>query len=157
MGKKADEALDMLRSVKTTRAESLRLRRRVKELESRCSKMTASYGGVVGGGGGDREELLAALADEASRLKSAYYKEDAAVRRAEHLLDRVPDAVCREVLRLRYLDVLPWTKVQFHMARSGMCYSLRHLHRLHDTGVDMVRREMTRRKRKGDDTEEAEE
>lgn len=156
MNKNRNEALDMLRSVKTTRAEALRLRRRVKELESRCSKMTASYGGTVGGGG-DREELLAILADESSRLKSAYYKEDAAVRRAERILDRIPDAVCREVLRLRYLDVLPWTKVQFHMARSGMCYSLRHLHRLHDTGVDMVRREMTRRKRKGDDTEEAEE
>lgn len=155
--RQTDPALDMLRSVKTTRAESLRLRRRVKELESRCSKMTASYGGVVGGGGGDREELLAALADEASRLKSAYYKEDAAVRRAEHLLDRVPDAVCREVLRLRYLDVLPWTKVQFHMARSGMCYSLRHLHRLHDTGVDLVQREMDRRKKKADDPKEAEE
>ena len=155
--RQTDPALDMLRSVKTTRAESLRLRRRVKELESRCSKMTASYGGVVGGGGGDREELLAALADEASRLKSAYYKEDAAVRRAEHLLDRVPDAMCREVLRLRYLDVLPWTKVQFHMARSGMCYSLRHLHRLHDTGVDLVQREMDRRKKKADDPKEAEE
>ena len=155
--RQTDPALDMLRSVKTTRAKSLRLRRRVKELESRCSKMTASYGGVVGGGGGDREELLAALADEASRLKSAYYKEDAAVRRAEHLLDRVPDAVCREVLRLRYLDVLPWTKVQFHMARSGMCYSLRHLHRLHDTGVDLVQREMDRRKKKADDPKEAEE
>ena len=102
-------------------------------------------------------ELLAALADEASRLKSAYYKEDAAVRRAEHLLDRVPDAVCREVLRLRYLDVLPWTKVQFHMARSGMSYSLRHLHRLHDTGVDLVQREMDRRKKKADDPKEAEE
>lgn len=157
MNKNRNEALDMLRSVKTTRAEALRLRRRVKELESRCSKMTASYGGVVGGGGGDREELLAALADEASRLKSAYYKEDAAVRRAEHLLDRVPDAVCREVLRLRYLDVLPWTKVQFHMARSGMCYSLRHLHRLHDTGVDLVRRELARRKRRAAAGEEAEE
>lgn len=156
MNKNMNEALDMLRSVKTTRAEALRLRRRVKELESRCSKMTASYGGTVGGGG-DREELLAILADESSRLKSAYYKEDAAVRRAERILDRIPDAVCREVLRLRYLDVLPWTKVQFHMARSGMCYSLRHLHRLHDTGVDLVRRELARRKRRAAGGEEAEE
>lgn len=156
MNKNMNEALDMLRSVKTTRAEALRLRRRVKELESRCSKMTASYGGTVGGGG-DREELLAILADESSRLKSAYYKEDAAVRRAERILDRIPDAVCREVLRLRYLDVLPWTKVQFHLARSGMCYSLRHLHRLHDTGVDLVRRELARRKRRAAGGEEAEE
>lgn len=139
--RKPDPVRDFLRSAVETRIEVKRHQRRIALLESQCTKVTAASSAAPGGGSPDhgRESLWAALADaraEEERLMKAALERHRSV---EQFIKDIPDTQHRTLLRLRYLEGMSWTKLQFALCDEGVYYSDRHLRRMHDAALESAR------------------
>lgn len=135
-----DPVKEFLRSALEAKLEAKRRSRRVKELESRCTKMTAAPdSGACGGGNADREVLWALLADERDKEEKALHEELAQYKAVEDFIARLDDPVHRAILRLRYLEGLGWVKLQQQLYRDGVYYSERHITRLHGAALEAAR------------------
>ena len=135
-----DPVKEFLRSALEAKLEAKRRSRRVKELESRCTKMTAAPdSGACGGGNADREALWALLADERSKEETALHEELSQYKDVEDFIARLDDPVHRAILRLRYLEGLGWVKLQQQLYRDGVYYSERHITRLHGAALEEAR------------------
>ena len=54
------------------------------------------------------------------------------------LLERIPDEIQRTILRLRYLQLLSWPEIQNKLEEQNIYYSFRHLHNIHDKGMEIA-------------------
>lgn len=136
-----DPVKDFLRSAVESRLEVKRHQRRMALLESQCTRVTSSMSAAPGGGGSDhgREGLWAALADaraEEERLMKASLEQ---YRSVELFIKYIPDTQHRSLLRLRYLEGMSWTRLQFALCDEGVYYSDRHLRRIHDAAIESAR------------------
>ena len=137
-----DPVKDFLRSAVERRIEVKRHKRRLALLESQCTQIPAPPSAAPGGGGDThgRESLWAALADareEEARLIKAELEQ---YRTVELFIKYIPDTTHRTLLRLRYLEGMSWTKLQFALCDEGVYYSDRHLRRIHDAAVEEARK-----------------
>ena len=132
-----DSVVDFLRSAVESRLDIKRHRRRMALLESQCTRVTASLSGMPGGGGDvhSKESLWATLADareEEERLIRAEIEQHKSV---ELFIRYIPNPMHRSLLRLRYLEGMSWTRLQFALCDEGIYYSDRHLRRIHDAAL----------------------
>jgi hypothetical protein len=158
--KRYRSARELLESVQEAKLEIARHRARAMELESRCTKMTASMSGMPRGGGSDAQLLWSTLADYRDKEFEAEQRELEAYRSVEEFISMLPSRKHRTVLRLKYLDCLSWVKVQMKMYDIGDFYSERHIYRIHDKALESaeevwknLRGELNPH-RKGGDTDE---
>ena len=119
-----------LESVSVSRTEQERLRERIAELESRCTKITASLTGMPSSGNADAQRQWAALADEKSRLVKQLQREMQKARRVEEFLLRLPVRLYRDVLMRRYVNLQTVPKITEALAHSGKKRSQRQVERI---------------------------
>lgn len=134
-----DPVRRFLTSAVEAKLEIARHKMRAEELESRCTKVTASMSGMPGGGGADAQALWAALADERTKEHEAELRETEAYHRVESFIDKLPSSTHRTILRLRYLNDMDWVKVQMQLYDAGIFYSERHIYRLHGEALESAR------------------
>ena len=142
MDRGQDEARAFLRSVRALRSERLQAERRIEQLRTEAEHITTSYkliGNVSGGGDQHKDALLAELADRSTELEEkirALWRREALV---DTFIERIPDARHRAILRLRYIDCLPWPKVQAALEALGFWYDERQIFRLHGAALQIAR------------------
>lgn len=148
-----DPAREYLNSVLECRLEARRIRRKLDALESRATSITSQLSGMPRGGNSDRNAVLAALADATDE----YYKRLAAAERRElevaEFIDSIDNRNYRIILRLRYLDRKPWSKVLTTLNASGYAMNERWMFKLHGKALDAARekyKEMTASDETGD-------
>ena len=148
-----DPAREYLNSVLECRLEARRIRRKLDALESRATSITSQLSGMPRGGNSDRNAVLAALADATDE----YYKRLAAAERRElevaEFIDSIDNRSYRIILRLRYLDRKPWSKVLTTLNASGYSMNERWMFKLHGKALDAARekyKEMTASDETGD-------
>lgn len=134
-----DSVRKFLASAMEAKLEIARHKMRAEELESRCTKVTASMSGMPGGGGADAQALWAALADERAKEREAELRETEAYHRVEEFIDKLPNSDHRAILRLRYLSGMGWVNVQMKLYDAGIFYSERHIFRLHGEALESAR------------------
>lgn len=136
-----DPVKDFLCSAVESRLDVKRHRRRIALLESQCTKITASLSAVPGGGGTEhgKEGLWATLADAHREEEELVKVSLERYRAVEDFVEKVPDTTYRAILKLRYLEGMSWTRLQFALCDEGVYYSDRHLRRIHDAAVDAAR------------------
>ena len=123
-------AKELLESVRHARIEQDRLRARIAEMETRCTKITASMTGMPGGGNADAQRQWAALADERARLTALLTQELQAAREVEAFINRLKTPIHRDVLALRYVNQMSVPQIRDQLEHSGYCRSQRHIERL---------------------------
>ncbi len=135
-----DPMLGFLHSAKEAKLDVRRHRRRVALLRSQCeqisSRMTATPNGGTDHG---KEELWAALSDAKTEETGLVKKALGQHRAVETFIDGLPDPRYRSILRLRYLEGLGWTRLQFALREEGIYYSERQLRRLHAAALTAAR------------------
>ena len=134
-----DPVREFLESAKEAKLEIARHRERVEELESRCTRMTANMSATPGGGNSDTQQLWATLAEERDKELAAEKRELEKYHAVESFINRVPDERFRAILRLRYLNVLGWIRVQMKLYESGIFYSESHIKKLHGMALESAR------------------
>jgi hypothetical protein len=134
-----DPVLDFLSSAIEAKLEIIRHRMRAEELESRCTKVTASMSGMPGGGNSDAQLLWSTLVDERDKERAAEKRETEVYRSVENFISEIPNKTYRAILKLRYLNGLEWVNVQMKMYEAGIFYSERHIYRLHDCAIEAAR------------------
>lgn len=132
-----------LASVRDARVELRRCEAQLEQLRSQCESTTAVLSAAPGGGGGDvhRDTLWALCAEQGEELlrrQTEYRQQIGAV---EAFISRLPDARHRTILRLRYVDLLPWRAVLEEMQSYGMYYSERQMYDLHRAGLRAAKRQ----------------
>lgn len=134
-----DECRAWLESYQELRSEADRQWRKHMRLRDQATQITARLSLVPGGGGGDKEKLLAALADAA---EEALQKQQAALDRQqeiERFIDCIPTPVCRQILRLRYVDLCTWREVEKRLKKTGTYYEERQIFNLHGKALREAR------------------
>ena len=119
--------------------EARRCARRVRELESACTRMTARAGTAPGGGTCAHEDAWIALAEAREEAHARMRAALTRYREVELFLDKLPTREVRAVMRRRYLEGLSWTEVGRACARDGVYYAERQIYRLHAQGVREAR------------------
>lgn len=128
-----------LDSVLESRMEARRIRRKLDSLESRALNVTAKLSGMPRGGGSDRDALLVALADAADE----YYRRLAAAEQQELRVMRFIDSIDRRdyriILRLRYIDRKPWSKILAALNAEGVGIKESWMYKLHGKALAAAR------------------
>lgn len=128
-----------MRSASEARLDARRHQRRVQELESQCARRTAAPSGTPGGGEHGLEELWALLADardeEVQAIRSARAREG----EVNAFIQSLPISLHRTILRLKYLECMSWTRLQFALCDEGVYYSDRQLRRIHGAALESAR------------------
>ena len=106
---------------------------RIEQLQSEAARITSSPDAVPSGGTRDphRDAILAALADhlqELSEKQLLFVKRRASV---DAFIETLRAGDHRVILRLRYIQMLPWSKVLKKLPDYGMFYEDRNVYRLH--------------------------
>lgn len=129
-----------LGSVRAAKIDMLRCQQKIQEAEDQCKRITAQVSGAPGGGGDvHKDGPWAALADQRSLLVGLY---EEAIRReteVERFIGMITDCNQRVVLRLRYVDLLPWPSIQEQLQEYGICYSERQIFRIHGEALQAAR------------------
>lgn len=124
------EIRERLERCRTLRRETQEMRERLEELREDMVRCTAvPMTGMPGGGRRENDRIGAALAraeELAGRLACRIAETEAALQRAEDMLDGLP-AVQRRIMQLRYIQGMDWIDVA-----EEEHYSERHCRRLHD-------------------------
>lgn len=145
-----DPAKEYLQSVRMARFEVQRCRRKMEELRNECESITAQMTGMPGGGGDlHKDGAWAALADQVSALSVLYKEALQQEQEVEAFINRLSSSQHRMVLKLRYLDLLSWSRVRDEMAKSGDSYELRHVYRIHGDALIAARIQL--RKERGEE------
>lgn len=140
MSNRADPAREFLESVKDARFVQRRCERKLEELDSRCTAMTARITGVPGGGGDvHKDDALIALAQTRAELKEAQALASLREREVERFINGLPDVRHRVILTLYYVDLLTWPRVVEEMGKCGLYYSERHVFRIHGEALQAAR------------------
>lgn len=134
-----DPLIRWLGSATTARAEANRHKRRVAELESRATRITSYLSNSRGGNNADLQELWSILADARNKELYALKAEMKLYEEVETFIDRLPVPVMRTVMKLRYLEDLPWAKVVRQMQKDHMYYVERSAHRTHKIALELAR------------------
>lgn len=116
--------------------EEERLEREIQRWRSRAEKTTAGYSWSSGGAGDGRSlEQTVARIDELTRQLTRQREELVSLRQSiGAAIDAVPEARLRELLRLRYIDGLPWGKLAVVMGYDD----LRWVYRLHGRALEQL-------------------
>jgi hypothetical protein len=101
---------------------------------------------MPGGGDSDKEKLLAALADEGGEALAKHAEAESRRREIEEFINTLPTPVCRIILRYRYVECLPWTRVIFALRQSGIYYEERQIYYLHGNALKEARKVWRSRK-----------
>lgn len=126
-----DPCRQFLESYRELMSEVDRLWRKHLRLENQATQITARLSPVPGGGGSNREELLALLADSDGDVLRRMTEAEQRAKEIEELIDRIPTPAYRVVLRLRYLECLPWNDIERRMEKSKYAYVARQIYRIH--------------------------
>lgn len=120
--------------------------RRVAELEERCRSITSHWDGQPGGGKGDvrRDGPMSALADQRARLPGLYRAWEEQEERVGRFLDGLKDLRYRAILRLRYVELLHWPRVQQELEAGGIYYSERQMFNLHTQALEAAQEQWNR-------------
>lgn len=126
-----------LNTIHMLRVEGFRLDEKVKELETKCTKITAAANGVPSSGGHDTQALWAILADERARYTQGQADTLKKIREIEDFVNRMPNQVYRTIIKLKYLDDLSWRDVHKHFCndKTNIYFSERTLFRLRDQAL----------------------
>jgi hypothetical protein len=133
-----DELRLYLESYRELLLEADRLQSTGLGLRERAESTTGHITGMPKGGG-DNGGLLAALTEMTIQ---ADRKLAEAVRRKvelEDFVDSVNGAVEREILRLRYIELLRWPEIERRLATLGVYYESRSVYRLHKRALNAAR------------------
>lgn len=135
-----DELTDFLTGVEDARRRHLRCVYKAEELRRRCENITSNWDAMPGGSGDPHKDAtLAALAQksaEADAWKAEWARREAEV---EKFLDRIPNAVHRVLLQLKYVDLLKWPQIVERLPDYNIHYVERHVHRLHGDALEAAR------------------
>lgn len=140
-----DPVRAFLSSVAEARIEARRLGFRVRRLEARATKLTASLTGMPSGHG-DSGDLLATLADLRSTCERSRVQAELQEAAVEQFIDRLEDSTSRIILKLRYCDCLNWVdrphrrSVIGELGKAGLNYSERQVYRLHGIALNEARK-----------------
>lgn len=131
---------EFLSSVRTAKIDMLRCQQKIRDAEDQCQRITAQISSAPGGGGDRHKDgPWAALADQRELLERLY---EEAIRReieVEQFIEMITDCNQRLVLRLRYVDLLPWPTIQEKLMEYGICYSERQIFRIHGEALQAAR------------------
>lgn len=141
MAQPHDEVRRYLESYRAARFEVVRLRRKLTEIRARCESITRELNGMPGGGGGDKHQdgTLVAYADLAKSYEVRFCEAEKLAKEIEEFVNNIPDPTLRMILWLRYVDLLPWSRVQEELATAGVWYSERQITRLHGLALQSAR------------------
>lgn len=145
-----DPVREFLESAKEAKMEIARHRERVAELESRATRMTANMSATPGGGSSDAQQLWILLAEERGKVMAAEKHELERYLEIENFINRVPGAIHRIILRLRYLRLLEWVPIQMELYKKNIVYCERQLYRKHGDALDAAR-ELWRKEHREDE------
>ncbi|MFA0814915.1 MAG: DUF1492 domain-containing protein [Anaerofustis sp.] len=107
------------------------------------------YAGVSSGHrGGGKEDLLCKIMDMESDLVTEIRKMVEAMERVKKAVEAVEDKTMRMILEMRYLNFKTWEDIS-----ETMCYSERHIYRLHTQALQYVKvpKKKTKQKTKQED------
>ena len=139
--KRQDPVRAFLETVREARVEEARCRRKLQEIDAQCRTVTGGLSGMPHGGGGDQHKdgPWAALADQRRQHEALL---TAAVRqemKVERFIARLGTDSHRIILKLRYVDLLGWPRIQEQLAQQRLCYSDRQIYRLHGEALQEAR------------------
>lgn len=147
-----DDVREFLESAKWAHARAARLQKKVQTLEAQVCRITPSYSGMPGGGGADSSNAWLALAQLHSDYLAEMVKAERLEKEVSDFIDTLPTPENREVLHLRYCDLLRWPEVAAGMKSSGYYYSDRQVYRIHGRALHEAR-EKWKEYRNGRDNE----
>lgn len=119
---------ETLQAFRDTAAEIRRLERELEETRSQAERVIRSYSPSPGGSGDGRQLENAAIRLDTLGQKFCQLVDLQVARRydVERVLDRLPNTRDRRLLRLRYVDRMPWPQIG-----EALSLTLRHLYRIH--------------------------
>lgn len=137
-----DETRAFLESVGKCREAEALCARRIEQLETAASRITAAWKDVPGGGSGDvhKDNVLIALADQRSKLLEARRQYAAQVLAVEEFVSKIESNAYRAILELRYIECLPWNMVIEQLKSVGMWYSATRVYQLHGKALQAARK-----------------
>lgn len=129
-------ARDILKAVAEAKSQAVRLSQRIELLESKCTNITARYGGQAAALQG-HNELWTILSDERARLAEQLRLVMAMEQQISDWIDLLPREPWRMVLRLRYLDRLSFQEVIDAMSKAARRpYSASQIYRFHHQALE---------------------
>lgn len=148
-----DELKDFLGSVLRARFAYYRCMRQAEELEEKCTALSSPLSSEGGRGTADvhKDNMLIALADKTAALPKLYEKWTDAEWEVDRFLDDIPDDRHRAILKLRYVDMLRWPKIEEELKKVGIFYEIRQIHNLHGDALNVARELWSRRKESTDE------
>ena len=136
-----EEVKDFLGSVLRAKFAYYRCLRQAEELEERCTSLSSPLSSEGGRGTADvhKDNLLIALADKTTLLPKLYEKWTDAEWEVDNFLDGITDVRHRAILKLRYVDMLRWPKIEQELKKIGIFYEIRQIHNLHGDALNEAR------------------
>lgn len=128
-----------LNQITECRIEINRLNRKISQLEARATSTVSQVTGMPRGSGADRDALLAALADATSEYYAALRKAEQKELEINRFVDGLPTYTSRVILRLRYIERKPWSKVLAALNKQNWAMSERQMYRLHGLALKEAR------------------
>lgn len=136
--KKPDRCREFLESYKGLVLEAKRLGLSARSLWEAATGVTSNLSGMPRSNG-DSESLKVALAqasqDTERRLAEALWKRH----EVERFLDGIENDVYRNLLKMRYVDLLRWPDIVEAFEDSGIPYCDRNIFNLHGYALDAAR------------------
>lgn len=132
---------DFLGSVLRAKFAYFRCLRQAEELEEKCTALSSPLSSEGGRGTADvhKDNMLIALADKTALLPKLYEKWTDAEWEVDNFLDRIEDDRYRYILKLRYVDMLRWPKIEQELKKVGIYYEIRQIHNLHGDALNAAR------------------
>lgn len=139
--RRSDPVREFLNSVREAHFDRDRCLRKLQQTASQCVSLTAQVSGIPGGHGGDshKDGAWAALADQRSQLEELYERAVRQEMEVESFISQLGQDVHRIILRLRYVDMLPWPAVQKRLEKNNIFYSDRQIYRIHGEALQEAR------------------
>lgn len=128
-----DDLTSFLNQVRDYKFQVRRCECQIAELQSRCEKVTTSWGECSGQGSGDirKDSHLISLAEKKEALEMLRKEQGSAVAAVEDFFSNLPDYRYRTIMQMRYVDLLRWGEIASELEASGLPYSERHIYNLH--------------------------
>ncbi len=134
-----DPVREYLNSVLESRMEIKRIKRKLDLLEARALNVTSQLTGMPRGGTAERDAVLASLADATDEYYKRLAKAESHELEVLNFIDSIPDARCRIILKLRYVDCRKWSSVLAQLQLSDDQASRRTMFRLHGKALNAAR------------------